>query len=162
MPKEFIANNLDEFHAVAGHAVDHFDSSDKPLKFTVTEHNGTGKTGMLRLWRKWMAITADYMSANGSKMPLMTRSDGSWYGSRPFNSDDAHALFTSQWLGLNEKGERLSWVMSDGENVADTGQRFRAMLQHEDWCLEKGIKLPQPRNSELHELKGKQNGISEK
>ena len=158
MANEFFVANLDEFLQVSGFTVDHFENGGGPLKFVATESQGNGKWGMARLWRKWMSVTADYMAANGSKMPLMIKSSGEWYGSRPFNANDAHELFTAQWLGLNENGERLSWKKSQGANVADKGQRFMAMLKHEQWCIEKGINLPQPRNSELHELKEQQNG----
>lgn len=142
---------------LSSHIHDHFDSTDKPIKVTVTEYQGLGKWGMSRLWRSWMSVVASYMAQNGAKMPLMIAKDGSHYGSRPFNAQDAHELFTAQFLGLNENGERLSWRRSDGEDVADKGQRFVAMLKLQTWCIDKGINLPMPRESEFHDLNEKQN-----
>lgn len=158
MSYEFIIPPTDDgwFGFVSG-MTDIREGSNDTLKVVVTVSQGNGKWGMARLWRSWMKITADYMAANGAKMPLMTREDGSWYGSRPFNEKDAHELFTAQWLGVDENGNRLSWKKSEGENVADKGQRFIAMMRHQDWCIEKGIALPKPRNSELHELEQSQN-----
>lgn len=154
--KEFLVTSEIDLHQVSGHVIDHFESGGGALKFAITESNGNGKWGMARLWRKWMDITATFMAHNGAVMPLMIDKDGNPYGSRPFNANDAHELFTSQWLGLNEKGERLSWKKSEGVNTADKGQRFVAMMKHENWCVEKGINLPKPRNSELAELEAGQ------
>ena len=124
---------------------------------------GTGKWGMARLWRGWMATTAKFMAGNGAKMPLMINKDGVWYGSRPFDGNDAHELFTRQHLGVDENGKRLSWAKSikkeseDKERVATKGERFNALRKHEDWCTEKGISLFKPRNSEYQELINRQN-----
>ena len=160
MADEFFLTGVDGMYKISSYTHDHFRDGGGPLKFVATESKSNGKWGMARLWRKWMSVTADYMAANGSKMPLMIKSSGEWYGSRPFNANDAHELFTAQWLGVNEHGDRLSWKRSQGANVADKGQRFLAMLKHEHWCIEKGINLPQPRNSELHDLKEEHNGIT--
>lgn len=137
--------------------IDFVNESNGNVKLVLTESNGNGKWGMARLWRSWMSVTADFMANNGVTMPLMTKSDGTTYGTRRFRGNDAHELFTAQWLGLNEKGERLSWRMSEGDNVADKGQRFVAMMRHQQWCIEKGISLPKPRNSEFNELEEAQN-----
>lgn len=112
----------------------------------------TGKWGMARLWRAWMASTAGYMAANGCVMPLFIKKDGSWYGSRSFSHNDAHDLFTSQWLGVDGSGERISWAKDAGANVADKSQRFHAMRSHQQWMIEKGIKHVNPRDSEYYEL----------
>lgn len=156
MANEFILNSQDDMLAVASHVCDHFEGDKSPLKVVVTHLKGTGKWSMARLWRKWMSETASYMANRGSVMPLMTREDGSWYGSRPFNADDAHELFTSQWLGVDSSGNRLSWAKS-GDNAADKGQRFIAMLRHQDWCVQKGIMLTMPRDSEFNDLLERQN-----
>jgi hypothetical protein len=116
----------------------------------------TGKWGLARLWRAWMATTAKFMTGNGARMPLMTKDDGTWYGSRPFNSDDAHELFTRQWLGVDENGERLSWAKSGEQRKATKGERFNALRQHENWCVEKGITLFKPRESEYVQLQNEQ------
>lgn len=122
----------------------------------------TGKWGMARLFRKWMATTADFMANNGVTMPLMTKSDGTTYGTRRFNADDAHELFTAQWLGVDQEGVRLSWSKTgrDGMRPATKGERFDALRKHENWCVEKGITLFVPRDSEYMQLIKEQNGAS--
>ena len=112
-----------------------------------------GKWGMARLWRGWMGATAKYMAGRGAIMPLYIKPDGSWYGERPFNKDDAHCLFTCQHMGVDELGRRLSWAKSikaenkDKERVATKGERFNALRLHEEWASNKGITLFKPRNN---------------
>ena len=62
----------------------------------------TGKWSMARLWRAWMATTAQWMAANGATMPLGPLESKRQYGSRPFNQDDAH---------------ELSWSVQDAMNI---------------------------------------------
>ena len=118
---------------------------------------GTGKWGMARLWRSWMATTAKYMAGNGAIMPLMIKESGEWYGQRPFDANDAHELFTRQWLGVCENGYRLSWAKSGNQRKATKGERFNALRKHENWCIEKGIVLFKPRGSEYEKLEEQQN-----
>ena len=118
---------------------------------------GTGKWGMARLWRGWMATTAKYMAGRGAIMPLYIKPDGTWYGSRPFNSEDAHELFTRQYLGVDENGVRLSWAKSGDKRKATKGERFDALRKHEEWASIKGITLFKPRKSEYQELIDRQN-----
>ena len=118
---------------------------------------GTGKWGMARLWRGWMSTTAKFMAGNGAKMPLMIKDDGSWYGSRPFDENDAHELFTRQWLGVDENGARLSWAKSGEQRKATKGERFNALRKHEEWAINKGIILFKPRDSEYEKLEQEQN-----
>lgn len=122
-----------------------------------TQPVGIGKWGMARLWRAWMATTAKYMAENGSVMPLMIKADNSWYGTRPFDCNDAHELFTRQWLGVDNNGYRLSWAKSGEQRVATKGERFDAMRKHQNWCMEKGINLLVPRDSEYTKLQQQQN-----
>ena len=131
-----------------------FELSKSPHLVVSTQDATTGKWGMARLWRTWMSSTAKYMAANGCTMPLMLKEDGSLYGKRPFNHDDAHELFTSQWLGVDSEGIRLSWAKTehDGMRVATKSERFFAMLKHEQWAIEKGITLLKPRDSEFAKM----------
>ncbi len=154
--KEFLLTAPSDLSQVSGYVCDHFDEGGGSLRFKITESSGNGKWGMARLWRKWMAVTASYMANNGSKMPLMIREDGSWYGIRSFDANDAHELFTRQWLGVDSEGNRLSWQKKEGANTADKGQRFTAMMKHQSWCIEKGIDLPLPRDSEYNDLQEQQ------
>lgn len=120
------------------------------------QKSGTGKWTMARLWRAWMATTADFMAKNGVTMPLMINADGVAYATRPFNADDAHELFTRQHLGVDENGVRLSWAKSGDQRKATKGERFNALRLHEIWSSERGIMLFKPRKSEYTELSNKQ------
>jgi len=128
-------------------------NEDGFLIVTVQKPN-TGKWGMARLWRQWMTTTAKFMAENGCTMPHYQTKSGDMVGSRPFNASDAHELFTSRWLGLDENGKRLSWSKSGDEDkrAATKGERFNAMRLHDQWALEKGITLLQPRGSEYEQL----------
>lgn len=123
---------------------------------------GTGKWTMARLWRGWMATTADYMAKNGVTMPLMVNADGVTYSSRPFNAGDAHELFTRQHMGADELGRRLSWAKSikkendSKERVATKGERFNALRLHEEWASTRGISLFKPRTGEYKKLTDEQ------
>ena len=131
----------------------------QPFLLVNVQNPKIGKWGMAKLWRSWMGTTAEFMAANGAKMPLMIKADGSWYGERAFSANDAHELFTSQWLGLDADGTRLSWAKSphSGMRTATRGERFNALRRHEEWALNKGIKLWIPRESEYSELQKQQN-----
>lgn len=118
---------------------------------------GVGKWGLARLWRMWMDSTAKFMAGNGVKMPLMLKQDGSWYGSRPFDANDAHELFARQWLGVDQEGTRLSWAKSGDQRKATKGERFNALRKHEEWSINKGIILFKPRGSEYEKLEQEQN-----
>ena len=126
-----------------------------------TQDPSIGKWGMAKLWRMWMSETAKFMAANGSVMPLMIGKDGKWFGDRPFDSNDAHELFTRQWLGIDGEGKRLSWAKDDrdGMRKATKAERYIAMMKHEDWCVEKGIILMVPRESEYFQTKKAQDGM---
>jgi len=118
-----------------------------------------GIWGLARLWRAWMSTTAKYMASNGVTMPLMIGKDGKYFGKRPFNSQDAHELFTSNHMGTDADGTRLSWAKNshDGMRAANKGERVDALRKHEIWCIERGINIFKPRDSEYNELMEKQN-----
>jgi hypothetical protein len=113
-----------------------------------------GSWPMLKTWRKWMDETAREMSRRGCTMPLYTDSKGVSHGTRPFKADDAHDLFTSTYLGTDEQGRRKTWSLTDkrDEVQASKGDRLWAMDMHVQWCLERGIKLTIPSNSEYRKL----------
>jgi hypothetical protein len=112
------------------------------------------KWGMSRLWRAWMASTAKWMADNGARMPLVLKADGGQYGSRLFSPEDAHHLFSCQWLGVDTDGIRLSWAKAphDGMRLATKGEKLLAMQKHEAWASERGIILFHPRDSEYQKL----------
>ncbi len=121
----------------------------------------TGKWTMTRLWRSWMASTAEYMAGQGAIMPLVVSKDGAYKKTRPFNQEDAHELFTAHWLGHDSDGNRFSWSKSKKDGpVADKGQRFHAMQKHEQWMIERGIKHINPRESEFAQLLAMADGMN--
>ena len=130
---------------------------DHKLVIVSTQPMNVGKWGMARLWRAWMKTTADFMANNGVTMPLMFDVNSKPYGSRPFNADDAHELFTRQHLGTDQDGNRLSWAKSGDHRKATKAERFHAMQKHEAWASERGIILFKPRDSEYVEMENKQN-----
>ena len=130
-----------------------------PVLLVSTQSPVVGKWGMAKLWRAWMATTAQFMAANGVTMPLMVSVDGADYGTRPFGPEDAHQLFTCQWLGVDQDGTRLSWAKAghDDMRAATKGERFMAMMKHENWAVERGINIFKPRDSEYQQLQDEQN-----
>ena len=87
-------------------------------------------------------------------MPLGPLESKQAYGSRPFNQDDAHCLFTALHGYTDKDGERLSWSKSgrDGMRAATKGERLAMMMRHEAWASERGIQLMNPRDSEYRQL----------
>lgn len=132
---------------------------EKPVLIITAKEAGTGKWGLAKMWRAWMNDTAKFMAGNGVTMPLMIAKDGTYHGERPFNSEDAHELFTSKWLGTDSQGLRLSWSRKphDGMRVAQRGERYNALRQHEEWCIMKGISLYNPIGSEFRQIGDEQN-----
>ena len=118
------------------------------------QSGNVGKWTMARLWRKWMAQTAEFMASEGIKMPLMFDKEGKAFGKRDFNTNDAHELFTSNWLGVDKDGRRLSWAKKDrdGMRAATKGERWLAMSKHDQWAIEKGIALFKPRDGDYDKL----------
>lgn len=113
-----------------------------------------GRWGMARLWRSWMGVTSEFMAGNGAIMPLWVNKDGTYTKTRAFNAEDAHELFTIKHLGTDHNGKRLSWKKApeNGEVIADQGQRFHALQQHQIWMVERGIKHINPREGEFASL----------
>lgn len=151
--------NLGSYTALVAQA-----PTDGSMWFSLEPYDGqdanTGKWGMARLWRKWMWQTAEFMASRGVTMPLMITAEGKLYGERAFGPEDAHDLFTAQWLGVDKDGQRLSWSRQgrDGMRPATKGERFIAMLKHQDWAIEKGVNLFNPKESEFHTMQREQDG----
>ena len=131
-----------------------------PILIVSIKKAGIGNWGMARLWRAWMATTAENMAGKGITMPLMIGADGKYFGTRPFNAEDAHQLFTIKWLGVDDKGDRVSWSKAGraGMRAATKAERFHSLERHSQWCAEKGIILFNPRDSEFEGLTREQNG----
>lgn len=129
-------------------------AQSRPVSKVTIEDGSIGKWSMSRLWRSWMASTAEWMAANGAQMPLVIQRDGTYSEMRPFNAEDAHELFTRRWLGEDGEGERLTWAKQskDGMRPATKGERLHAMNQHQVYMTERGIQHMCPRESEYYEL----------
>ena len=127
--------------------------SGKLYDVSINERN-IGKWSLSRLWRAWMSDIAKWMSANGATMPLVIGANGEFSGSRAFNADDAHELFSVMTLGTDKDGNRLSWSKSgrDGCRPASKGERVLAMQRVEAWASERAIKLMNPADSELRKI----------
>lgn len=114
----------------------------------------TGTVSMLRTWRMWMDQMAKFMADNGAVMPLFPgRPD---MGVRRFNANDAHEAFTHLLLGCDEGGQRYSWSMGKGKNIAPKSKRLYAMDKLIAMAFERGVALKIPRNSEYEQLKKQQ------
>lgn len=140
-----------------GDEVDRILSENGQARIQVTKKNN-GTLPMLKLWRMWMGVLGPWMASNGATMPLCMKNGVPW-GSRPFNADDAHELFSSQFMAVDAYGERYSWVLNRDENngrkAASIGQRLRCMEQMQEWAIERGINLPVPERSEYYQEKNK-------
>lgn len=149
---------LAECYAMLGALIDERDL----LLTKVPKNSDSGRWTMSRLWRSWMSSTAEYMAARGAVMPTLLDKNGNYKQTRPFNSNDAHELFTRHWLGTDENGNRLSWAkkQADGEMVADKGRRFYAMQRHQDWMIERAINHINPRESDFADLLKRVDGMN--
>lgn len=125
-----------------------------------TQNPSTGKWSLARLWRSWMAPTAEWMHNRGAFMPRWFDAEGKPHGRRQFNANDAHELYTHLWLGSDENGNRLSWAKKDhdGMRAATKGERFGALRSHEEYAVDRGILLFKPRDSDYLKLLNEQNG----
>jgi len=123
-----------------------------------TSSPNTGNWSMARLWRLWMDNTSRHMAASGCRMPFYITPTGQNYGTRLFDHNDAHELFTATHLGVDANGKRLSWARQSHDDMrsADQGERIHAMQQHEAFASERGITLTIPRDSEYMRLKQQQ------
>lgn len=129
-----------------------------PVIVVSSQDASTGKWGMARLWRRWMNTTAVWMTRNGATMPLCFDKYGKPYGKRAFNKNDAHEMFTAQWMLVDADGTRLSWAKKshDGMRAATKGERFLAMWKHEQYAIDRGILLFKPKGSEYSKLEEEQ------
>jgi len=116
-----------------------------------------GSQSMLNTWMMWMGQTAAFMAAKGCTMPLYIDSKGNHHGSRPFDKNDCHALFTMTYLGSDEHDRRKSWsrTKNASEVQASMEDRLWAMEQHIVFCAERGIQITIPRDSEFEEERKK-------
>lgn len=155
------ARALDNYHVTARNMQDCVNELQNELAeshfiiVSTRQGGNVGNWGMAKLWRVWMTSTSEALASRGETMPLKYDSaTGEIIGERPFNSDDAHELFTRAWLGTDENGNRLSWSKRgcDGRRPADKGERFHALRRHEIYAMEEKIILLNPRDSEYYKM----------
>ena len=142
-------NNLDELLEAVQDALE-----KEPHLVVSVKGANTGKWGMSRLWYSWMDTVSRHMSESGVTMPLLISGNGENFGTRPFNANDAHSIFSHKFLGCGENGNRLSWSKSGSKDsrAATKGERFHALRQLEIFCVERGITLLKPRDSDYVKL----------
>ena len=115
----------------------------------IIDENGTARivltkksNGTLSLDRHWRALmkqSAEIMRSYGVTMRFQSKK-GLGAFERPFTPEDAHDLFTYQFMPIGEDGQRKSWSKSGrgGMEVADTGERCQALEQLYAYWMEKG------------------------
>jgi hypothetical protein len=168
MANEFLITDVEGLHKVSSFVRAHFNESGKPLKVVVTKKSN-GTLSMLALWRLWMKEIAIYQAKRGATMPITVPSMGAEgfleskvIGSRPFDEKDAHEAYSALCLGSDETGNRYSWAVNSdeyqGRKVASIGKKLYAMQKFHHFCVEHGIKITIPDNSEYNQLQGDQNG----
>lgn len=132
--------------------------NDREAKVVVTKKSN-GTLSLDRHWRALMAQSAEIMQSYGVTMRFQSKK-GLGAFERPFTPEDAHDLFTYQFMPIGENGQRKSWSKGgrDGMEVADTGERCRALEQLYAYWMEKGHSLERFRDSEYEKLQEVQNG----
>lgn len=132
------------------------DGGTARVKYT-KKSNGT--LSLDRQWRALMKQSAEIMKLYGVTMRFQSKK-GLGAFERPFTPEDAHDLFTYQFMSIGEGGQRKSWSKAgrDGMDVADTGDRCRALEQLYAYWLERGHSLERFKDSEYEKLQEVQNG----
>ena len=150
-------SNIEEATELVASHIDKILEEGGEAKVAVTKKSN-GTWPMLKLWRAWMKQICDHLNRNGRYMPLYIDANGVAQGRRPMTPDDCHEAYSHLALGSNDNGVRFSWALSEGDNVASTGQRLRAMDKIWLWALEEGIPLINPQDSEYNKMQDRANG----
>ena len=79
-------------------------------------------------------------------MPLVIKADGTMYGTRQFNAEDAHELWVKKWLGVDSNGDRYKTA------TGDKGNMLFMMDKHLQWAAERGLSLTIPKDGEYAKL----------
>lgn len=131
--------------------------NEGPYHILTAKNPAIGKWTMTRLWRSWMASTANEMESRGVTVDIKN-SKGQVIGTRKYNENDAHEMFTFKYL-TDSTGKRLSWSKKgrDGMRQADRGERVFAMQNHQQWMLERNISHICPNDSDYKRAIQEQN-----
>lgn len=156
MLMETIANKSnieDQLEKIAQFILD----ADADCRVKVTKKSN-GTLPLDRHWRALMPQVASLMQSYGVTMRFQSPKGVGTF-ERAFNEDDAHELFTSMFMPVDDNGRRKSWSKSgrDGMESADTGERVHAMERLYQYWLERGHSLERNMNSEYEELTKRMN-----
>lgn len=124
------------------------------LKLKVADTD-VGTWSMSKTWRKWMDEISTHMRHKGCTMPLYYDGEGVPHGTRPFNKQDAHELFTIKFMGADPEGNRYSWAMDSdgGVTVAPKEIRLHAMDRVVQWTAENMVPITIPRNGDYSDYR---------
>lgn len=114
-----------------------------------------GTWSMSKTWRKWVNEASIHWHHRGITMPLFIDKEGKPHGSRPISPEDCHAMYTIQFLGTDNQGNRLSWKMDSdgGATVATKEQRLFAMDKFCQHAAEYSIPITIPRQGDYSEYR---------
>lgn len=123
--------------------------SGKRYRIKISEWREIRTIPMNATWRMWMHTTGEWLRARGVVVDIRSGS-GDVALSRPITDDETHDYFVGHWLGRDENGER------EKTRRMDKGRMLHLMELHEAWCIEKGIPITIPSQSEFMAMKAKQ------
>ena len=124
-------------------------TTGKRYRIKITEWRDLRTIPMNKTWRMWMETTGEWLRARGVVIDIKN-GVGEIVLSKPITNEETHEYFVGHWLGRNENGER------EETSKMDKARMLYRMEKHEQWCIEKGIPIIIPRNSEYMSLKRKQ------
>ncbi|WP_338805088.1 hypothetical protein WDV76_08640 [Xenorhabdus griffiniae] len=124
-------------------------NTGKRWRIKTTEWRDLRTIPMNRTWRMWMNTTGDWLRARGVVIDIKN-GVGEVVLSKPITDEETHEYFVGHWLGRDENGER------EKTRDMDKGKMLYMMEKHEQWCIEKGIPIIIPNDSEYMKLKQEQ------
>lgn len=124
-------------------------TTGKRYRIKITEWRDLRTIPMNKTWRMWMETTGEWLRARGVVIDIKN-GVGEIVLSKPITNEETHEYFVGHWLGRNENGER------EKNSKMDKARMLYMMEKHEQWCIEKGIPIIIPSNSEYMSLKRNQ------
>ncbi|WP_311747549.1 hypothetical protein [Proteus columbae] len=124
-------------------------TTGKRYRIKITEWRDLRTIPMNKTWRMWMETTGEWLRARGVVIDIKN-GVGEIVLSKPITNEETHEYFVGHWLGRDENGER------EKTSKMDKARMLYMMEEHEQWCIEKGIPIIIPSNSEYMSLKRNQ------
>ncbi|MEQ4652318.1 hypothetical protein AB7092_05830 [Providencia rettgeri] len=121
----------------------------KRYRIKITEWRELRTIPMNKTWRMWIETTGDWLRARGVVIDIKNGA-GEVVLSKPITNEETHEYFVGHWLGRDENGER------EKTRKMDKARMLYMMEKHEEWCIEKGIPIIIPNDSEYMKLKEQQ------